>query len=73
MTITTRREVDTSYDDDRRSQLYASLVIFLLINNIVIVSRVYVHYRSQRLTRRKILLEDLFALLSAVSLLLGKR
>ena len=66
MTTTSREEVDTSFHDDRRSQLYGSLITFLVINNIVITSRFYVHYRSQYITRRKILVEDVFALLGAV-------
>ena len=65
MIITTRQEVGTSYDHDRKSQLYASLITFLVINTLVIFSRFYAHY--DRLTRGKIWKEDVFALLGAVS------
>ena len=51
---------------DRQKQLFGSLITFLVINNIVMASRIYVHYRTQHKARRGILLEDTFALLSTV-------
>ena len=66
MTITSREEVDISFHDDRRSQLHGTLITFLVITNIVIASRLYVHYRSKYMVRSNVVPEDVFALLSAV-------
>ena len=66
MAILSRQEAPLGHSGDRRSQLYGSLITFLVINNVVIVSRIYVHCRTQYKARRGILLEDAFAFLSAV-------
>jgi len=63
MTLNTRQEAG----GDRRDQLWGSLVAFLVINNIVVASRIYVHARTQYNARKRLYLEDIFALLSAVS------
>lgn len=63
MTLNTRQEVG----GDRRNQLWGSLTAFLIINNIVVASRVYVHARTKHNARKRLYLEDTFALLSAVS------
>lgn len=52
---------------DRRNQLWGSLIVFLVITNVAVASRVYVHARTQHHARKRLYLEDMFALLSAVS------
>lgn len=63
MTFSTRQEAG----GDRRDQLWGSLIAFLVINNIVVGLRIYVHARTQYNARKRLYLEDIFALLSAVS------
>lgn len=53
---------------DRRNQLWGSLIAFLVVNNIVVASRVYVHARTQHIARRRLYLEDISALLGAARL-----
>ncbi|KAL8820590.1 MAG: hypothetical protein Q9191_007482 [Dirinaria sp. TL-2023a] len=65
MVILSRQEAPLGQPGDRRSQLYGSLITFLVINNVVIVSRVYVHFRTHYKARRSVIIEDVFALLSA--------
>lgn len=62
MTLNTRQVAG----GDRRNQLWGSLITFLIINNVVVASRVYVHARTQHNARKRLYLEDIFALLSAV-------
>ncbi len=52
---------------DRRGQLWGSLIALLVVNNMVVASRIYVHARTQYHARKRLYLEDAFALLSAVS------
>ncbi|KAL8714471.1 MAG: hypothetical protein Q9220_001804 [cf. Caloplaca sp. 1 TL-2023] len=61
-----REVVPLGQDGDRRSELYGSLATFLVINNVVIVSRIWAHCRTHYRARRSILLEDVFALISAL-------
>ena len=70
MTLIPRQEPASG--GDRQTQLYGSLITFLVINNVVIASRVYVHYRAQYKARRSVFPEDIFALLSAVGRRIGK-
>ena len=66
MAILSLQEAPLGQFGDRRPQLYGSLITFLVINNVVIASRIYVHCRTHYKARRSIVLEDAFALLSAV-------
>lgn len=72
MAILSRQEAPLGQPGDRRSQLYGSLITFLVINNVVIASRIYVHFRTHYKARRSVILEDVFALLSAVSYIVLK-
>ena len=54
------------YDQDRRPELYGTLVLFLLLNNITVAARLWAHYRTRFTVGVWISLEDVFVFLSGV-------
>ena len=57
----------TDTAEDRKSALYGTLITFLVLNNLAVVTRIYSHYRTYYRKGGWIFLEDIFLLLSGVS------
>lgn len=57
----------TDTHEDRKSALYGTLITFLLLNNLAVITRIYTHYRTYYRKGGWIFLEDIFLLLSGVS------
>lgn len=59
------------YDEDRRPELYATLITLLVINNLAAGGRLIVHWRAHYRHHgdfRRVFAEDYFILLSALSI-----
>ena len=50
----------------RQTELYATLITFLILNNATIAARLFAHWRVHYKQKTPIFLEDLFLLLSGV-------
>lgn len=57
----------TDTHEDRKSTLYGTLITFLLLNNLAVITRIYTHYRIYYRKGGWVFLEDIFLLLSGVS------
>lgn len=57
----------TDTHEDRKSALYGTLITFLLLNNLAVITRIYTHYRTYYRKGGWIFLEDIFLSLSGVS------
>ena len=55
--------------EDRRPALYGTLITCLILNNIAVASRLFVHYRKYYQAGRSLFLDDVFNFLSGVRLL----
>lgn len=53
--------------EDRKSALYGTLITFLVLNNLAVVTRIIVHYRTYYRKGGWVFLEDIFLFLSGVS------
>ena len=53
--------------EDRKSALYGTLITFLVLNNLAVVTRITAHYRTYYRKGGWVFLEDIFLLLSGVS------
>lgn len=56
----------SDFGQDRRPALYGALITFLVLNNLVVASRILAHYRAFYRKGGRIFLEDIFILLSGV-------
>ena len=57
----------TDLGEDRKSALYGTLITFLVLNNVAVVTRIYSHYRTYYSKGGWVFLEDIFLLISGVS------
>ena len=53
--------------EDRKPALYGTLVTFLVLNNVAVVTRIIVHYRTYYRKGGWVFLEDIFLFFSGVS------
>ena len=53
---------------DRQTSLLGTLVVFLVLNNVTVVTRIYTHYQAYYRKGAWIFLEDVFLLLSGVGI-----
>ena len=53
--------------EDRKSALYGTLITFLVLNNLAVVTRIIAHYRTYYRKGGHVFLEDIFLLFSGVS------
>ena len=53
-------------DEDRKPALYGTLITFLVLNNLAVVTRVVAHYRTYYRKGGWVFLEDIFLLFSGV-------
>ena len=53
--------------EDRKSALYGTLVTFLVLNNVAVVTRIIAHYRTYYRKGGWVFLEDIFLFFSGVS------
>ena len=54
------------YNDDRRTELYGSLLTLLVLNNLAVAARLLAHYRKHYRTTGRVYPEDPLILLSGV-------
>ena len=62
------QEGAASFNDDRRPALYATMVIFLVLNNGSVFARLFSQHRTYSKVQRWLFVEDVFIILGGVSI-----